>query len=153
MSHNNLEGRLVVRPFNILFAMCMAFMSCQDIGSNSPVVPRARTDKQDYNTGERVAFIISNDRTPAIHFFTCCTTVPYYVDRLDSGVWNVDGNFGLPCPFRCPSYFVVVDEGHPRVDSLFSVLDRGTYRLRIPFSIDENGTMAGELTSNTFTVQ
>jgi hypothetical protein len=115
-------------------------------------VPHATTNKPAYNRGETVVFLIRNDKGAAIHFMTCCSVVPYHVDRFEGGNWTAYSNFGLPCVYRCPRIFLTVDSSHPRVDSLFSTLESGMYRLRIPFLINEDGAARGEIMSNVFVV-
>lgn len=138
----------MVIPLVLIFSI----YSCSSDPNDSKQKLTAQTNKSSYANNDTISIMIKNYNSITAHLASCCTSVAYYLDKNENGVWNEHSNFGLPCETLCPGIDLTISYLEVRVDNVF-INESGTFRLRIPYSYNQGQNWTDEIVSNTFTIR
>lgn len=140
-----------MRPI-MIFPLFVLLLACQDSSNEVVFGLGASTSKDRFSLGDDIIIIISNDNAGPGWIRTCCSNLVYYVDRFESGSWDLYASHEIPCLRSCPEGYMSVTKSQP-YESIVGdeIKEEGTYRLRFVSSSDELGVK--ELISNSFVVQ
>lgn len=94
----NLIKYFLVIPLVLIFSI----YSCSSDPNDTKQKLTAQTDKSSYFINDTVSFTVKNYNSITAHLASCCTSVAFYIDKNENGVWSEHSNFGLPCLALCP---------------------------------------------------
>ncbi len=135
-------------PLVLIFSV----YSCSSDPNDTKQKLTAQTNKSSYANNDTIRFAVKNYNSITAHLASCCTSVAFYIDKNDNGVWSEHSNFGLPCLALCPGIDLTIGYLYIKVNSVF-INERGTFRLRIPYSFNQGVNWTDEIVSNTFTIE
>ena len=144
----NLMKYFLVIPLVLIFSI----YSCSSDPNDTKQKLTAQTNKSGYLNSETVSLTINNYNSITAHLASCCTSVAFYIDKNENGVWGEHSNFGLPCLALCPGIDLTIIHLETKVNSVF-ITESGTFRLRIPYSFNQGVNWTNEIVSNTFTIE
>ena len=136
----------------ILLVLIFSIYSCSSDPNDTKQKLTVKTNKSSYVNNDTVSFSVKNYNSITAHLASCCTSVAFYIDKKENGVWSEHSNFGLPCLALCPGIDLTISYLETKVNSVF-LNESGTFRFRIPYSFDQGQNWTNEMVSNTFTIQ
>jgi hypothetical protein len=138
----------LVIPLVLIFSI----YSCSSDPNDTKQKLTAQTNKSSYTNNDTISFTVKNYNSVTAHLASCCTSVAFYIDKNENGVWSEHSNFGLPCDALCPGIDMTIGYLEVRVDNVF-INESGTFRLRIPYSFNQGVNWTDEIVSNAFTIE
>jgi hypothetical protein len=136
----------------ILLVLIFNIYSCSSDPNDTKQKLTVQTGKSSYANNDTIRFTVKNYNSVTAHLASCCTSIAYYIDKNENGVWVEHSNLGLPCLALCPGIDLTISYLEVRGDDVF-LHESGTFRLRIPYSFNQGQNWTDEIVSNAFTIE
>lgn len=136
----------------ITIVMLFNVISCSSDPNDTKQKLTAETNKSIYLNNDTISFTIKNYNSITAHLASCCTSVAFYIDKSENGIWSEHSNFGLPCLALCPGIDLQISYLESIVNS-FTLAETGTFRIRIPYTLNSDQNWNSEIVSNSFIIE